>query len=232
MALDILYPVRPGDDNDELRWSLRTVERNYPHGQIWVVGHRPPWLQGVNFIPGNSRPYRQANLYHNILAACEHPDTPQQMVVFNDDFFITEPVQRPQVYYRGSLREHLGLPRIRGNPYGWWATSLQITNQVLLEQGSRSPLSYELHVPLPIDTVEMADTLRRFAHVSPENPPQWRTLYGNLHHLPGVRRGDCKVTYPGEVQAPYHSTSDRSWRAHFASIFQDLYPDPSRYERS
>lgn len=28
--MDVIYPVRPGDDNEELRYSLRSLAANFP----------------------------------------------------------------------------------------------------------------------------------------------------------------------------------------------------------
>lgn len=226
--LDIVYPVKPGDNNAELRYSLRTVEVNYPHADIWIVGHKPGWLKGVNFIPGNDHPHPAA-IYHNILAACRHPDVPDRFVVFNDDFYVTEPVTEIPVLYRGRLLDHLKLPRVRSHYNSWWAKSLHTTKIVLQALGYVDPLSYELHAPLPVDKEAMRDTLERFAHVEPDNPPQWRTLYGNLHNIGGVEHRDCKAFKRGDVHVPFHSTDDNSWR-YFAAYFSANFPDPSQYE--
>ncbi|WP_094359937.1 hypothetical protein [Mycobacterium marinum] len=233
--LDIVYPVRPGDDNDELRYSLRTLEANYPHGQIWIVGHQPNWLTNINHIPGNRHPYRQGNIYHNILTACRHPDTPQQFAIFNDDFFITEPIIEIPTVYRGTLTDHIELPRLKNNPTGWWAQSLR-TTLVCLQASPDcptrlNPISYELHVPFIINKQAMAQTLQRFTHIAPENPPQWRSLYGNLNNIGGYQHPDCKMSRPGEIRTPFHSTDDASWRRHYATHFKAKYPNPSKYEK-
>lgn len=230
--LDIVYPVRPDDDrpNDELRWSLRSVEANYPHGRVWIVGHKPDWLTWVHHIPGNTQRFRHANVFHNILAACRHPNTPDEFVVFNDDFFVTRPVSEAPVWYRRTLKEHLRIPKLRQNPGGWWATSLRTTLTCLRDLGYEDPLSYELHTPFVVNKHLMADTLERFVDVAPENPPQWRSLYGNLNHIGGIQAGDCKMSRPGPIKYPFHSTDDSSWRMYFGVRIKAMFPNPSRYE--
>lgn len=231
-VLDIVCPVRPGEVNDELRWSLRSIEANYPHGRVWIVGHKPSWLTWVHHIPGNTQTFRHANVFHNILTACRHPDIPDEFVVFNDDFFVTTPVTETPTQYRCTLREHLRIPKLRQNPGGWWATSLRTTLKCLLERGVEEPLSYELHTPFLVNKHLMARTLAEFVDMAPDNPPQWRTLYGNLNNIGGVQAADCKMSRPGPIHTPFHSTDDSSWRMYFGARLKTMFPHPSRYEAS
>lgn len=229
---DIVYPVRPGDLNEELRFSLRSLEAHFPeHGTVWIVGYKPAWLTGVEYIPGNRSPSPRANVYQNVLAAVRHPDVAEDVVVFNDDFFVTSPVAEVPLAYRSTLAEHLNLPRLRATAgKSWWRESLLTTQVCLQALGYAEPLSYELHVPFPISKSQMRYTLERFEAVTPTNPPQWRTLYGNLHGSPeDVQLPDGKAFRPGQIRKPYLSTTDLSWR-HFRAGMVALFPEPSRYE--
>ena len=228
-APDIIYPVRPGDRNDELRYSLRALEANYPnHGDVWIVGHKPEWVTSVNYIPGNTADHPQANLWANLQAACQHPDISDNIVIFNDDFYITEPVAKIPTLYRSTLTEHLNLPRVKRGEQ-WWRDSLRATLAVLQTLGHNDPISYELHTPFPCSKRRMADTLNRFQNVTPDSPPQWRSLYGNTHNIAGAQHKDGKAYRPGPLKPPFHSTDDRSFR-HYRSQLQDMFPQPSRYE--
>lgn len=226
--MDVIYPVRPGDDNEELRYSLRALDANFPHDRVWVVGYKPVWVTGCEYIPGNTGEYH-ANVYNNIRSAVDHPDVSDDVVIFNDDFFVTEPVARVATYCRGTMAEHIALPRVQRNK-GWWHESLTTTLTCLHANGIAEPLSYELHVPLPVDKNRMADTLARFQYVTPDNPPQWRSLYGNLHAPAAERHHDVKSYGAGELHRPFHSTEDRSFVA-FEQQIHELFPTPSRYER-
>ena len=227
--MDIICPVRPGDRNEELRYAIRSWQANLIHDTIWIVGHKPAWLTGVEYIPGNTRTTGHANVYWNILAGCEHPDISDQVLILNDDMFITEPVASVEVLYRSTLSEHLELPRVQRARTGWWANSLRTTHLALQAHGIADPISYELHTPLPADKQAMAATLRLMQYVTPDNPPQWRSLYGNLHNIGGTTHDDCKMYGPGELKRPYHSTEDTSF-GHYSQQLTALFPHPSRYE--
>lgn len=227
--LDVVLPVRPGDQNEELRFTLRALEANYPHAGVWIVGYKPSWVTNVEFLPGNNAPHKRANLWHNLLTACEHPGLSDTVVITNDDIYITQPVQRIPVLYRGFLAEHLAMRRVRlGAP--WWRESLTTTQIMLQTLGFEHPRSYELHTPFVCEKQVMAETLRRFAGITPHNPPQWRTLYGNIHQIGGTQSVDGKAYRAGPIQEPFHSTEDAGFR-HFAKQFQQLFPEPSRYEK-
>lgn len=222
--------MRPGESNDELRFSLRSLS-NVPHDRVWFVGHKPPWVKNVGWIEGgNSAPHTRANLWRNLTLACAHPDVSEDVLIMNDDIYIVGRVEQVPVLHRGLLAEQIVTVRRNAGTRGWWQDSLATTRDCLAEAGYDDPLSYELHVPFPCSKTLMAQTLDRFAHVTLHNPPQWRTLYGVTHQIGGSQHRDGKAVRPGPIARPYHSTDDMSWR-YFRARFIQLFPDASPYER-
>lgn len=231
MVADVIYPVRPGDKNDELKFSLRCLEANYPdHGQVWIVGHKPSWLINVQHIKGNDRKTPEANVYTNVMYATVCDDVAPQALIMNDDFFITKPVSEIPPLYRGTLKSHLRLNSVARAQNSKWAKSLATTRIVLQALGFIEPISYELHVPMMVDRQKMGETLERFKHITPDVPPQWRSLYGNVNEIGGEEFPDCKAYGLRDISKPFHSVSPTSWR-HYLKKFSSLYPKPSRYEK-
>lgn len=227
--MTVVIPVRNGDHNPELRFMLRCLETNWPdHGDIWIVGYQPNWLTNVNHIPGNTdrRPY--VNVFNNILSAATHHDIPDEFVLFNDDFFITEPIDRIAVMHRGLLTDHIERLKPRR---GWWPESLKTTLKVLKAAGIADPLSYEVHAPMRLHKHALADIMTEYADTAPDHPPQARSLYGNLRNLAGQQIKDPKLYRAGNVPKPFHSTSDSSFRW-FRAYYHRTYPTPSRYEKA
>lgn len=226
----IVCPVRPGDNNDELKFALRTIEANYPqHGDIWIVGYLPNWLINVHHIPGNG--YRgNRNVYRNILTAAEHPDTPDEFIVWNDDFLVTAPITEIPVYYHSRLADQIR--PVQNRPRTWWHRSLIFTHKILQRAGYENPLSYELHLPLPVHKAGMAEALRKFLDAEDNGiPPQWRTLYGVVNNIGGTQHADTKARGRAPLNTPFHSTTDSTWR-YFRAHFAKTYPTPSRYEKT
>lgn len=227
-----LIPIRPGDHNPELRSAVRSIEANLPQvTELWTVGHCPDWLNPDRHIPGNPGPTPQASVYANILTGSQAAASTAatEILISNDDIYITEPVGEVPVLYRGTLTDHLALPRVRRARGQWWPTSLQTTQLALRAHGHAEPISYELHTPYPCNPSLMAETLTLMQYVTPANPPQWRSLYGNLHHHNATKATDCKAYTAGPITTPYHSTEDTSYR-HFTTQLNALFPTPSRWE--
>lgn len=232
-----IYPVRPGDHNPELAYSVRSLANAPQIDEVWTVGHCPAWLSPDRHIDGNRRANGHANVYDNIRLACHAAkNLGEDVAIFNDDFYLTDHVAELPTLYRSTLDEHLDLPRVRKAarrryaPDRWWPDSLNTTRTCLQAHGIAVPLSYELHVPFLCNPDLMAQTLHQFRHVTPDNPPQWRTLYGNLHEIGGHRTDDAKAYSPGQLRRPFHSTEDQTF-SYFATQLDALFPDPSRYEK-
>ena len=227
--MDIVYPVRDGDHNPELRYSLRSLV-NIPHDRVWIVGYKPEWVKNVSFIPGNTATTYQARVYQNIMKACANTEISNHALIFNDDFYITAPVESMPMLYRGSLVDHLATPRVSGKPDSWWSQSLKTTMVALQAHGHNNPASYELHVPIPVNRRKMLEVLAKFSHVTPDNPPQWRTLYGNMTHAPARRHPDVKEARSASLHEPYHSTHDKGFPVAEPALDR-LFPEPCIYER-
>jgi hypothetical protein len=224
--MDLVYLVRNGERNDELRHSLRSLV-NLPHGRVWVVGHRPKWLTGVEHIRGNRYPSKELNVYDNLQLACQQVDA-DRFVVMNDDFFVMRPAQL-RWWHRGTLTDHIA----ELNPgLSKWRTSLCNTLEWLTAQGFTDPLSYELHVPVVMERDKLADILARA--VGKGVPAQWRTLYGNWWQVRSTRRADVRVrrVAAGVKAGTFLSTDDSTFRTHPAGLLvQTMFPEPCRYER-
>jgi len=220
--MDLVYICRPGE-NEELRYSLRSLI-NLPHDRVWIVGDQPKWVRNVQLVKGNHRRNPHQNVYHNVLVACREDRIPDQFVLMNDDFFITEPIKEVPVWYRSKLISHIESIQFR---HDWWRRSLDATHRILGDNA----LSYELHVPFPVDKAKMRETLERWEGTQTANPPQWRTLYGNEWKIGGIQQPDCKAYVAGEIHRPFHSTYDLSF-PHYVDALREMFPDPSPYEEA
>lgn len=225
---DLVYLVRPGDDNEELRYSLRTLA-NLPHDRVWFVGHLPSWVTGVGHIPGNRANAKALNVLDNVRLACEHPFVADDVIVMNDDFFVLDPCELAP-WARKPLAAHIDSLSHRGDA---WVTSLRNTRDWLQLHGFHDPLSFELHTPFPIHKRSMAEALQAVADFGAPFPPQWRTVYGNLHVADAEVHPDVKLkssTYVAHALAqPLLSTDDRGW-PRVAEHIRERFPDPSPYE--
>lgn len=235
---DLLYIVRPDGDHDNLRYSLRSAATFLPHGRIWIAGYRPDWCRNVRHIDVQEIPGAKfGNIHAAMLAACQHPNMSAQFTFFNDDMFIMRPLRDGvPMLHRGLLQQHLRKSLARLSDGGrfqdlqshkqggvdslWW----------LEDQGVDEPLSYDLHVPMPIDKHAMADTLHRTAHVA---PGFMRSLYGNLYQLGGRRMSDVKAerAHSQTPHGPFISVHPRAWDGATGRYVRRKLRQPCQYER-
>lgn len=220
----VLYFVRAGE-NEELRFSLRSVEKHLPGVPVFIVGDKPGWVQGVEYRKGNYRVDKPLNVWDNLLIGCLWDQVPEHLVVFNDDMYITEPVTEIPVLYRKSLAAHVASLADRTD---WWGKSMRRTAELLPDDA----LSYELHTPFPCRKSQMRDTMLNVD--AGLTPPQWRTMYGNHWHTDPVKHPDVKLTKYhreiGTLPAPFASTNDVTFRW-ARPYLEALFPHPSRFER-
>lgn len=225
--MHLVYIVRPGQ-NEELRYSIRSAVTNLPVQSLTIVGGAPGWVRGARHIPGNRHRSKPMNVLDNIRLAVTDPDLPDDVVIMNDDFYIMEPCDTIPVLYREPLAQHISRVRSRD----WWAESLQRTATWLAEVRHTDPLSYELHTPFPMNRPLMASILDRLGDRYADNPPQWRTIYGNLAGIGGDRSADGKLsTAQGILPAGrFVSTSDVGFYMGAHRKLAALFPHRSPFE--
>lgn len=232
--MKLLLPVRDGIENMELLYALRSWEKNLhiPDLELIVVGNvLPRWLKPDDIIIGNMWGTSQRNVYHNIKTGCAELAKEDEIIVMNDDFFVLDPVREIIPTYRSTLAHH-----IRKSPgQSWWSESLRNTAAYIEKVGGvAEPLSYDLHRPCTVIPRHMELILSRAEDFSPQNPPQWRTLYGNLHShwKDAVQARDAKAVRATSIPigVPFVSTDDQKWRQYWGRVISPLFPEPSRWE--
>lgn len=238
--MDVVYAVRPGDKNEELRHSLRSLAACLPHGRVWMVGHKPAWVSDeVWHIPVAHDP--KANKYVNaraVAVAAVTADGPSDdALLMHDDMFFTAPMESMPLLHRGTGAEFEKFLRRRHSPSSYSAGAAH-THAWLRRLGlaDEEVVSYSHHCPLP---VHRPDAAAVFADLPPTKFP-WhlRTIYGSLCRIGGeyVER-DCKVNSISPSRAllpfpyPLVSTSDRTFSAGgIGKYLRQAYALPCRYE--
>lgn len=217
--LDVVYTLKEQDDNEELRYSLRSLAQNMPHRNVFFAGYMPTWVRNAYHIPvSQDKGSKYLNSRANIMAACHDQEVSDNFVLMNDDFFILQPTDYIEWHFRDTLdnviqvfaEQHGTGPYLRG---------MRRTKQILedLGQAVHGPIkSYELHIPmifnkrkriLMLDIQELVNPQQDLFHSN--------TLYGNFWSVGGRRMKDVKI-YDNISLPPKHSqflsTDDNSFR--------------------
>lgn len=228
--MDAVYVVRPGDRNEELRYSIRSIVANLPFDELVVAGHVPKWLAPDVPLEVEQRPgAKQSNARANLEAAIESSDVSDPFLYLNDDMFVMAPVAIMPVYFRGTVDDMLAeYAKLRTSGY---MVALRKTRDLLVELGLPQRC-YELHLPFPVDK----DGLRRALELGAGIPGvHWRTLYGNLVDIGGESRPDCKIygLERGYETWDFLSTDDRRFaRYPVGEYIRAAFPEPTPYENA
>ena len=219
--LDVVYYVRPGERNPELRYSLRSLS-NLPHGRVLLVGHKPTWVQGVEYVRGNEIGTTEGNAIGNLRLACEHAGS-DRFVVFNDDFFVMEPMDEVPSLHAGPLSKI-------AHGATTYRRQLQEAARLLEAAGflPRDLLAWTLHIPVVVDRERLSTVLRMVGTRRPI--AEWRTVYGNYWGVTGEEASDVKVRRRTDApDGPFLSTQDATFEF-VASRIKRAFPTPSPYE--
>lgn len=226
--MDLVYICRKGD-NEELRYSIRSIEKNFPGQKIWVVGYKPEWYNGPFIsIPDTSTKFN--NIRIALTKVCEHPEVSEDFVFMNDDFFLIEPIDKFINYDGGLLSDKITRYR-QISPTGTYTGLLKKAFRYLKDHGIKNPIDYDIHVPMIFNKTNLLPISYM--------PFQPRSLYGNLLQIASETITDVKRYASGSSMSslsytkneyPFISSEDKSFEKLKEEFLGEEFPTPSKYE--
>ena len=158
--LDFVYIIKPGEIGNELRYSLRSIEKHYPNHKVWIVGYKPNWVTNVNYLPTEQTGTKWSNSTNNVIAICNCPEISEDFILMNDDFFCINPTMPLE----DIIDANYGLlddviyryRKLKGN----WAQGFEYVNELMHKLNIEGPLySYEAHLPLRINKKKFLEVI-------------------------------------------------------------------------
>ena len=222
---DIVYFVKDTDKNEELRYSLRSL-KNFPHRKVWFYGGCPIGLKpDVHVEVKQDQPTKWENIYKSFKLACDNNNITKSFWLFNDDFFVMKPIEKPCNYYNGDLYKRIvrledAYKRI--TPY---SQLLRDCCKELESLGCETK-NYTLHVPMLINKRKMLELLNL------TDFPGFRSLYANYFKIGGKQMSDVKVVSKTKILlgTDYLSTDENSFNGKIGDYIREQFPEPSKYE--
>ncbi len=229
--MNFVYICKDGE-NEELRYSIRSVVKNTNDPKIWVVGGKPDWYVG-NHISVLQNQHKYQNALNNLRAACASEEIPEDFILMNDDFYITNKINEIKIYNNGLLEDQINQYHSVG-VRSTYLNRLGKTYAYLQRRNITNPISYELHVPMPMKKSKLITILE-------ENySTLWRSKYGNMFNIGGETVKDVKIHKRGplialshnqdESNLPYLSSADTSFH-HLLNFLTTNFSEKSTYER-
>lgn len=220
---DVVYVVGPpgSTTNEELRYSLRSVEKNLLSvDEAVVVGNvNLKWLKARNVKPAQQGSLKHADARINLRIACSvAAQVSDPFYFFNDDFFVMQEMEEVPVVHRGNLEK------------GIVSHQMKKAASALRKLGVEPPyFNYECHTPILVykrPMMKVMDALPDRGLV--------KTVYMNLMGFGGDHEGNAKVysTTPRVWERwPLLSTTNGTFASGEVGHFiRDRFPEPSRWE--
>lgn len=225
---DIVYILKPELNTEELIYSLRSVEKNFPHRKVWFVGGQPKGLTPDVAIPHKQQGENKWDLIRSsMLKVVKAESLTERFFLFNDDFFVMKPFKGTFVnYVDGTLTERVEELRKLNpwlNPYG---RTLLKASQELRALGYPER-NYDVHLPMLFTKALVTEAIRQCSS------PQMRSVYGNITNEPYTEHRDVKVydlnTVPED--ADFLSTNDNTFtEGKVGEYIRGVFSTPSRFE--
>jgi hypothetical protein len=230
--MDFVYICKDGN-NEELRYSIRSVVQSFPDSNIWVVGGKPTWYDG-NYINVRQVLTKYRNAIQNLNAICNSNEISEKFILMNDDFYIVKNIKTIETYHGGLLLDKINLyQKINSNSN--YTRKLAATYKKIKSLNIESPLDYELHVPMIMEKKKLKQIL--------QNNDQflWRSIYGNVFGVGGEQMEDVKVYTKGPLvlksynlkkdEHIYLSSADTSFDMILGNILKKQFTEKTKYEK-
>lgn len=180
--MDYVYICRSGD-NEELRYSIRSVVKNANPDTIWVVGGKPEWYTG-KYLGVADTGNKFDNITNCYKALSYLDELSEDFVLMNDDFYILNPIDRVENMYDGLLSDKID-NHVSVNGMSAYARVLVKTKKQLIANGIENPLCYDMHVPMVFNKTMLS-------YLNHDNNAP-RSTYGNMYNIGGINIKDVKV---------------------------------------
>lgn len=228
MPNDLIYILKADIDTEELKYSLRSVEQNFPINRVWFVGGQPEGLEPDIRLKhdqiGNSK---WEMIRSSMWKAVNDERLSEDFFLFNDDFFVMEPVDTDSFrnFVDGTLERRIDELHSKSGMNAYTRTLFKLEQE--LKTMHEPTMNFDVHLPMLLNKEQVRSTLYKCSS------PQMRSAIGNINRLPFVIHPDVKV-YDLEsvpVNETYLSTNDDTFRkGNVGKYIRETFTTKSRFE--
>jgi len=236
--VDVLIPLGTGSRHGdaELRYALRSIERHVEGlGRVWIVGHRPGWVRGVEHIPaGDPKRSKDRNILAKLLAACE-AGVSERFLFWSDDQVLLRPLAFGQFgpYHHGDLAARATVGKR-------WHQRLLGTRDWLQRQGYTA-WHGDTHTPIPIQReklLELAELCREdWQQDDGFTIGSWYVGAAEMSPTPmGPRKATVEAALPADrLRAAiagrwFLGFNDAGFTPELRGLIEELFPEKCRFE--
>lgn len=224
---DIVYIIKDDLPTTELKYSLRSVEANFPHRLVWFVGGKPDKLKPDRMLRhSQTGPTKWDRIKSSMLEVVKQDELSDEFFLFNDDFFVMKPFEGEFInYVDGTLDDRINEFRLENNMNRYAQTLVAARNE--LANSGFEIMNFEVHMPMLFKKTDVFEAVKTCPS------PQMRSIYGNVTGCEFRQHKDVKIHQANMVpkDADFLSTSDKSFVFGEVGMYiRKVFDKSSRFE--
>lgn len=193
--MDIVYVLKNDNNYEDLRNSLRSLERygeNYD--RVFIIGGRPDFLDYskiIHFDFVDDYEVAEYNVFKKLVYISQNTDISEDFILFNDDFYLLKPINLNTIPYYFK-RNEIATVYSSTNTFNDMA---MITRDFLLKNNKRI-YDFKVHYPIIYNKSKIQELVPLFQESFKISPLglSIRDLYCNWHNVPNkVFKKDNKI---------------------------------------
>ena len=230
MKHDIVYILKEDIKADELKYSLRSVCKNFEYNTIWFYGGCPDGIVPDHWVPFKQIGFTKYEKTRSMFDAIfRNEEITPDFYLFNDDFYILQPYNQDTPICNGTIQHLISQIEKRHGKVTAYTRMLRNTIDALQLKGLDT-ISYATHTPLLVNREKALEVIYTF-----DTSRSFRCCYGNYCKIGGILKPDCKIfsnTRTPDPSMKLLSTSDASFReGEVGKFIQSTFTEPCKYEK-
>jgi hypothetical protein len=243
MKYDLVIPLgsrgSSWGNNNELRYCLRSFEKHFPLGDVYIVTDKlPDWLTNVVHVPQND-PFahnKDANIILKVLAAAKQLKGKVFFWSCDDHVVLRKPIKSELVpLYNNDIANY------QSNWFsGTWRNAIKNTFELLKGKGCTT-LNYDTHTPQPVDADEFVELLGNFNFQN-----HYRFTINTLYHNQAAWKKTAHIgLLKATIEMPvndvadnkrvmlnklYMNYNDNGLTPELRKVLIELFPEKSSFE--
>lgn len=188
--IDVVYVCKQSPENEELRYSLRSLKNLVGIRKVWIYGYKQPWITNVEYVPiVQDGKTKWDNAGKQLRAICENDNITEDFILFNDDFFVCKKTSEIPAFYDRTLSARIGdfLKAYKWNFWTNYARRLKQAKEEMLRKGYTS-YNFEVHYPMIFNRKKLAEICETYKDYGCK-----RSFYGNIYTTQRQQVSDCKL---------------------------------------
>ena len=224
--IDVVYFTKLfGEDNPELKYSIRSICQNLKFRNLVIVGTKPNYIKPDIYLYYDPVGTKYSNVREAIkfLINQDLPIT-EDFYLFNDDFFVMKPTEEILPFYDGNIFELVG--KVIYNFSGFSDYTVKLLQEIRYLKEHDLPINnFEVHMPMKINMKLAREVLYG------DEVATFRSTYGNRYYKDICKqRKDCK-DIDNFINKPLLSTSNSGFnKKDIGRYIRNKFNERCKYE--